>query len=147
MNTVKIDRLKTIANKVFDVDVVSKNRQTDCIEARATCYSIMREELHMTFADIAKHFNKNHATVLHAVNEFPYMIKYNPELAQKHKLCKEMFIKKEDMFGDSSDIVETVLIKKSLNKLQESNILLSLAVTKLQKEMEYLKNKFNYRTR
>jgi len=75
MNTVKIDRLKTIANKVFDVDVVSKNRQTDCIEARATCYSIMREELHMTFADIAKHFNKNHATVLHAVNEFPYMIK------------------------------------------------------------------------
>jgi hypothetical protein len=56
-----------------------------------------------------------------------------------------MFIKKEDMFGDSSDIVETVLIKKSLNKLQESNILLSLAVTKLQKEMEYLKNKFNYK--
>jgi len=49
------------------------------------------------------------------------------------------------MFGDSSDIVETVLIKKSLNKLQESNILLSLAVTKLQKEMEYLKNKFNYK--
>jgi len=141
---VKINRLKTIANSVFNVDVVSKNRQTDCIEARATCYAIMRDDLQMTFAEIAKHFNKNHATVLHAVNEFPYMVKYNPALAQKHKLCKEMFINKEEMFGDSSDMVETVLIKKSLNKLQESNILLSLAITKLQKEMEYLKNKFNY---
>ena len=37
----------------------------------------------MTYQQIAKVFNKNHATVLHALKEWPYMVKYNSQLDAK----------------------------------------------------------------
>ena len=37
----------------------------------------------MTYQQIAKVFNKNQATVLHALKEWPYMVKYNSQLDAK----------------------------------------------------------------
>lgn len=139
MNFVKINRLKGIANNVFSVDVNSKNRQADIIEARATCYTIMRKELHMGFAEIGKHFLKNHATILHGVKEFPYMVKFRPALKEKYKVCLSLFKTKNDLLDTRVDVVDTVLIKKSLNNLHKSNILLSLAIEQLQHDLNKLK--------
>ena len=48
MNVLKVNRLKAIANNVFNVNVDSKNREVEVIEARATCYSILRKECHLS---------------------------------------------------------------------------------------------------
>ena len=47
---------------------------------RAILYKILRKHLNMTLSDIAKVFNKNHATVLHSLKQLPYIIKYDPDI-------------------------------------------------------------------
>lgn len=141
MNILKVNRLKTIANNVFKVNVDSKNRETDTIEARATCYTILRKDCHLSFAEIGRCFLKHHATVIHGVREFPYMVKYNPRLSASYDLCKKMFKENNDLFDDGLDIVDMVLIKKTVEKLEKSNSVLSLAVEQLQQELNKLKIK------
>ena len=48
--------------------------------ARAVVYDILRKHLRMSLTDIAKVFNKNHATVLHSLKQLPYIIKYDPDI-------------------------------------------------------------------
>ena len=67
MNFVKINRLKGIVNNVFKTNVDKKSRESLIIEARATCYKIMRDEMRMSLAEIGRYFLKSHATVLHGV--------------------------------------------------------------------------------
>tara|TARA_R100000742_G_C4279180_1_gene103148 strand:- start:3044 stop:3412 length:369 start_codon:yes stop_codon:yes gene_type:complete len=120
--------------------VDSKNRETNTIEARATCYTILRKECHISYQEIGKYFLKNHATVIHGVNEFPYMLKYNPRLSINYELCRKMFKENNELFDDSLDVVDMMLIKKSVDKLEKANCVLSLAITKLEEELDKLKN-------
>jgi len=139
MNVLKVNRLKAIANNVFSVNVDSKNREVEVIEARATCYSILRKDCHLSYSEIGKYFFKNHATIMHHVKQFPHWIKYNEHLSNKFKLCKEVFKKNEMLFDDGLDIVDMMLIKKSVDRLEESNKKLSLAVSQLQKQLDEIK--------
>ena len=95
----------------------------------------------MSFAEIGKHFLKNHATIIHGVREFPYMVKFRPVLKKKYALCLSLFKTNDDLFDNGVDVVDTVLIKKSLNDLHKSNILLSLAIEQIQEELNKLKTK------
>jgi len=72
-----------IAEKILGLDLLSKSRKEEYIEGRAIVYHILRHKLGMTYQQIAKVFNKNHATVLHALKEWPYMVKYNSQLDAK----------------------------------------------------------------
>jgi hypothetical protein len=141
MNVLKVNRLKTIVNNVFNVNVDSKNRETDTIEARATCYTILRKECHLSFAEIGRYFLKHHATIIHAVREFPYMAKYNPRLSINYALCKKMFKENNESFDDSLEIVDMMLIKRGVEKLEKSHSVLSLSIEKLQQELNKLKAK------
>ena len=68
-----------IAEKILGLDLLSNSRKEEYIEGRAIVYYILRHKLGMTYQQIAKVFNKNHATVLHALKEWPYMVKYNSQ--------------------------------------------------------------------
>ena len=140
MSVNKVNRLKNIANNVFGVNVDNKNRETETIEARATCYSIMRKEFHMGYTEIGKHFLKKHATIMHGIKEYPYMIKFKPAIGLKYDTCLNLFKKNEIMFDDSLEVVDLMLIKKTIMDLEKSNSLLSLTVTQLKQEMKELKN-------
>ena len=72
-----------IAEKILGLDLLSNSRKEEHIEGRAIVYYILRHKLGMTYQQIAKVFNKNHATVLHALKEWPYMVKYNSQLDAK----------------------------------------------------------------
>tara|TARA_R100000482_G_C5098677_1_gene134552 strand:- start:388 stop:810 length:423 start_codon:yes stop_codon:yes gene_type:complete len=72
-----------IAEKILGLDLLSNSRKEEYIEGRAIVYYILRHKLGMTYQQIAKVFNKNHATVLHALKEWPYMVKYNSQLDAK----------------------------------------------------------------
>jgi len=141
MNVLKINRLKAIANNVFNVNVDSRNRDTEIIEARATCYTILRKDCHCTFTEIGQYFLKNHATVMHHVKQFPHWAKYNKRLSKKFDLCRDMFKKNETLFDDGLEIVDMMLIKKELEKLRESNKQLSLEVAQLQKDFNIIKKR------
>ena len=76
-NTAKIIALKAIVNSILEIEVDSPRRADALIKGRAICYKIMRDEMCFTYTHIGKAFNKNHATIVHAYNEFPYMIKFD----------------------------------------------------------------------
>ena len=127
-----IQDLLLTASKLFELDIYKPCRQQKYIEARAVVYSIMRECLNMTYKSIGKVFNKNHATILHAVNELPYMIKYKKELGHM----------KLDLLESWGSEFATYTQPKRLVKikdLQERIFLLNLESRLLEKELKNLK--------
>jgi|TARA_R100001509_G_scaffold165324_1_gene146408 hypothetical protein len=83
MVNLKPETVIYIAEKILQLDLRSNSRREDYIEGRAIVYYILRYKLGLTYQQIAKVFNKNHATVLHALKEWPYMVKYRSEIEHK----------------------------------------------------------------
>ena len=62
------------------IDPRADSRKREYVFGRAVVYDILRKHLRMSLTDIAKVFNKNHATVLHSLNQLPYLMKYDHDL-------------------------------------------------------------------
>ena len=66
-----MDKLKTIIDTacyVADIslrDFKSKSRERHIVDAKRMTYSIAKDLLRMPYLHIAKHFNVNHATIIH----------------------------------------------------------------------------------
>jgi len=128
-----IQDLLLTASKYFKVDIHTKSRKQEHIEARAIVYSIMRECLNMTYKEIGKVFNKNHATILHAVNELPYMIKYTKGLGEKrHELL--------GLWGSTYSTYTHVERAEKVKYLQDKIFLLNLESKLLTKQLNELLN-------
>lgn len=52
---------------VSEEDMLSKSRLRDYVSARNMCFSVLRSGLGMTYMNIGEHFDKHHATIIHAV--------------------------------------------------------------------------------
>tara|TARA_R100000329_G_C7616723_1_gene218990 strand:+ start:3121 stop:3525 length:405 start_codon:yes stop_codon:yes gene_type:complete len=128
-----IQDLLLTASKYFKVDIHTKSRKQEHIEARAIVYSIMRDCLNMTYKDIGKVFNKNHATILHAVNELPYMIKYTKGLGEKrHELL--------ELWGSAYTAYTVIERAEKIKYLQDKIFLLNLEAKLLTKQLNELLN-------
>ena len=57
----------------------------------------------MTLSDIAKVFNKNHATVLHSLKQLPFLLKFDKTLASKHNNVMYMWLGNVDNSVEVSD--------------------------------------------
>ena len=75
MNTHRVILLKEIVNQAFNLNVDNRSRKTEYVVARAMCYKILKEHSSMTSSFIGRQFNKTHATILHGLEEFPWMVK------------------------------------------------------------------------
>ena len=126
-----IQNLLLEASRVFQIDIHLNSRKEQYILARAVCYSILRDCLNMTYQEIAKVFNKNHATVIHAYNELHYMIKYNKSLADKKvELLKN--------WGDKYHIKRYTKRSEQIKDLHDRIFLLNLESRLLQKQLDTL---------
>ena len=128
-----IQNLLLEASRVFQIDIHLNSRKEQYILARAVCYSILRDCLNMTYQEIAKDFYKNHATVIHAYNELPYMIKYNKSLAEK----KVELLKK---WGENYHLKRYTKRSEQIKDLQDRIFLLNLESRLLQKQLNELQN-------
>ena len=79
------DKIIRIVTKELNIDVFAKTRKKSFVEARAMCYYFLRDNMNMPYQEIADVFEKNHASVLHAVNSFPYMMMANNQLATAYE--------------------------------------------------------------
>tara|TARA_Y100001938_G_C7948002_1_gene357758 strand:- start:247 stop:663 length:417 start_codon:yes stop_codon:yes gene_type:complete len=64
----KINKIVETACYVGNIslkDFKSKSRERHIIDIKRMTYSIIRESLNVPFTEIAKHFNVNHATIIH----------------------------------------------------------------------------------
>ncbi len=118
------DKLKNIIRKETKLDVDTKNRKREIVEARALYLNILKElEPNRTLQNLADTLELNHATVIHALKSYKYYEKFNPTLrTYKNNILKHFNIEeiKEE------DDLDKKLLKYELNKLKEENHILTI---------------------
>ena len=110
------------------VEINTISRKTKFIYARAIIYSLMSNHLYMTYQAIGKVFNKNHATIIHATKELPFMLKYDKELNRKYEQIVA------DWLGD--DIKEAQTPELVRKNLEDEINLLNLEILRLKEKVQ-----------
>lgn len=140
MESEKVKAVKNLVNAYLDVNVDVKSKSNDVVSARAICYKILRDECNMTNSAIARHFSKNHATVLHAMKEFPYMLKADEVMKKEYWFLRDEWRMQS---GAYEDITQMDIIKE-MKYLREQNKSLTLSVedlrSKLSEALEVIMN-------
>jgi chromosomal replication initiation ATPase DnaA len=58
----------------------ANTRRREYVDARRIAYYILRNVHGFTFQSIAKEFNKNHASVIHGIRDFDFLLKSDENL-------------------------------------------------------------------
>ncbi|QDP61482.1 MAG: hypothetical protein GOVbin962_73 [Prokaryotic dsDNA virus sp.] len=86
----------------------------------------------MTYQAIGRVFDKNHATIIHATKELPFMLKYDKELDRKYQKIVAEWL------GDDVEEAQTPeLVRKNLEN--EINFL-NLEILRLKKQVQSQKS-------
>lgn len=72
-----IEQLIEFINKGLEIDIRKNTRKEEYIMGRALYYKILRDFSDLSYKNIGKSLKKNHATVLHSLeNAWPAAVKY-----------------------------------------------------------------------
>jgi hypothetical protein len=112
----------------LDLRNSKKSRVREIVNGRAIVYIILRKHLKMSYTDISKVFNKNHATIIHSVKQLPHILKYDSDLAYSYQNITYRWLGDVDNYVRISDVELKTRIKDLINE----NKMLNLRVTKLQ---------------
>lgn len=75
--------IKKRINNFFDIDINEPTRIEKYVEARMIYYWLCYYFTNMNLSKIAKTVNKNHATVLHGIKNFPIFMETDKEFKEK----------------------------------------------------------------
>jgi hypothetical protein len=131
----KVKAIKKLISSHYEIDIEAKTKAYNYVKARAMAYTLMREKCLMSYTSIGLAFKKNHATILHAVKEFPFMRKWDKELNRDYN---DILVLWEGESGEYED-VKPLQLKKQLKYLDEQNKLLNLSLNNVQEELEEIK--------
>ncbi len=139
MNYHKVNNLKQIAEDVCKVDFTLKTSKREVVNARAICYNILRHKEYMKLTEVARHFNKHHATVLTTLKNFKYMLMSDAEMKRNSEKIESIWA------GVSGDFDEPtpLFIKKELKYLREQNKMLNLSLNNVQEQLEQIRKFIN----
>jgi hypothetical protein len=135
MEHTHIQTLVKLTSDVMQVNPLRNCRKSRVIEARALIYILLRAQLHLTYKQIGKVFNKTHATVIHSVKEWPYMVKYKPSLAKFKDQIEEYWVNNIEFNAN----IDKKYYEYKIKTLVEENNLLILKLRLLDKELTELK--------
>jgi len=136
MNIQKVKAVKNLVRTETGADVDSRSKTDELVKARAMCYKILRDECYMTYSYIANSFNKNHATIIHALREFEWMLKSDKGM---ERIFISVINKWRQQKGDYEEL-NPYDLKKQLNNLAEQNKLLNLSLINVQEKCDALQN-------
>ena len=75
-------------NNISQSEFFSKSRLRQIVDARTMAFYFMRNVLDLTYTRIAKYFDKNHATIIHAVNKHDAMMDWDLRYKEKYQLMQ-----------------------------------------------------------
>jgi predicted alpha/beta superfamily hydrolase len=123
------EKVKELILQQTSIDVDDKTRTREQVEARSLYYMLIKELTpKTTLKQIGKSVGKNHATVIHSLNQWDMFSKYNPSL----NTYKERILK---MFDKEIDLTDIDLLRKQINRLQGELIDLQIENEKLKKQL------------
>lgn len=120
MKVIDLDYIRGFVESNLGI-VLSKNtREREYVEARALYFKICRDFTQHSFADIGKTLSKNHATVLHAINNvYPLAEAFNERVAKLYIVFKKAF-NEMDYSDEEKDLADQV--RQLKDKIIELNI-------------------------
>ncbi|QDP51996.1 MAG: hypothetical protein GOVbin2700_33 [Prokaryotic dsDNA virus sp.] len=83
-------KLRNVVEKYFKIDISTKTRKLEYVYARAIYFTLCYKFTNAKVVEIAKSLNMNHATILHSIKTFPYMLKHSSKLNTDYFLIKEL---------------------------------------------------------
>lgn len=127
METYKL--IKRRINDYFDIDIDKPTRIEKYVEARMIYYWLCYYFTNMNLSKIAKTVNKNHATVLHGIKNFPIFMETDKDFKEKFlaiydTLKEEVQKKTEQMslqeltFRYNQLLMENGKLKQTIKNLQ-----------------------------
>ena len=138
----KMNTLKQITNDVFNVDITSKNRQREYVNARITFSSILRNE-GIKYTRIGGYLGKDHATILHYITNLESYLKTDEDFREKYDTVVNEYDNKEESVYDIPDdeLISEIFRLRRLNKsLYLENNALKREAKKLEVYPERMKN-------
>lgn len=131
----KHEIILNIINKELEIDINEITRERKYVDGRSIFYWLCTHYTDLNFSQISKLLGKNHATVLHSIKNFPYIIEYDVELKEMFdkihmKVLAEIDSKNKEMSIDemvSSHnylLLENESLKKRISDLENQNELL-----------------------
>jgi hypothetical protein len=130
------ERLKEIILKETDIDVSKNSRKHNIIEARALYFYLVKHfKPKMTLQEIAESVNKNHATVIHSLNNYEIYEKFNRDLRSLRNIIVNQMDEENILNTENINDLKLEIKKKNLRvseleiQLEETN----LRINKLEK--------------
>lgn len=77
-------RVKKYVTFEFNIDLNSKSRKTEYVDARSIYYKILYDFYKLTYEEIASTVDKNHVSIINATSNFKYYIEQDKFKREKY---------------------------------------------------------------
>jgi|TARA_Y100000114_G_scaffold139156_1_gene142888 DNA-binding transcriptional MerR regulator len=124
-------------------ELCGQSRKRDLVEKRMVLMYTLRRSLGMTLHKIAQAFDKNHATVMHAVKTIEDFLKIYPYIRRYYDVAEECLIEHKENLAEyyKSPILSDIERNKQLvDILLDNNDKLKSKIKQLKKELNDNKN-------
>ena len=115
MNT-DFDILRDITQEVCKADPMKETREREYVYARMIMYKVLKKFHKHTYTKIGKMFKKNHATILHSINQFDNMVRNDDWLNNRFHCVLSEYTKEISL---QNEAIADVYLK---NKILESKL-------------------------
>lgn len=138
METQITSQLKKVIQEITGVDINEVSRKREIIEARAVYYKILKQiDKKKSLKSIGASVGKDHATVLHSLNNYDMFEQFNPTLKifRKQIMKRLNYVKPEDILDISKD--------EYIQSLQLDVMKLNDEIENLQETINKPRNNYN----
>ena len=131
--------MELIKKYILSYDLHKKNNKRHLVYTRAYLYAYLRYTYNLPLEKIGDLFNKNHATVIHAVKTIEDFIKVYPHIRMHCELAEEALLNhKENLieYFKTPILSEIERNKQLVDILLDYNDKLKLKIKQLKKELD-----------
>lgn len=80
-NKVEAESIKVLIEQEMEIDnIFKKTRRREYVDSRRILFYILRNNFLLTYFEIGRISKRDHATIIHAIKDFDYIIKADPIL-------------------------------------------------------------------
>jgi hypothetical protein len=123
----KLERIKNLITIESGVDITERSRERDIVEMRAVYYKILRDVHHFSLTRIANSIGYNHATVLHALNNYDAWSSFSNNMVTCYNNVKEIISNDENQDSVYEDVMA---LRRRIEMLELSNQQLTMVIVK-----------------
>ena len=123
----------TVAARVAGIGVKklkSDSRRREIVDIRRMCFKLIREKLNLPTPVIGAIFNRDHATILHNLNQHDDLCSYEKEYKTLYDTLKIAIGIKSDLGNEETLFIERLVHRVEFHEQENKN--LNVKITKIE---------------